>query len=40
VATALATRTTDEILLEADGGDFSEGLESFFSKRTPTFEGR
>src|SRR3990172_1399547 len=34
----LPTRTTDEILLGADGGDVSEGLESFFSKRTPSFE--
>jgi len=36
----LSTRTTDEILLGTDGGDFSERIESFFSKRTATFEGR
>jgi len=36
----LSTRTTDEILLGTDGGYFSERIESFFSKRTATFEGR
>jgi len=39
VRDALSWGATDVARI-ADSRDFSEGLESFFSKRPPAFEGR